>query len=75
MRNFEYFEPSSVSEAVSLLAEYKDEAKVIAGGTDLPIVRVAAVLTLEPEDKVCQDIKIVLGNVFAEQAVRTAMAG
>ncbi len=35
MRNFEYFEPSSVSEAVSLLAEYKDEAKVIAGGTDL----------------------------------------
>ncbi len=35
MRNFEYFEPSSVSEAVSLLAGYKDEAKVIAGGTDL----------------------------------------
>ena len=35
MRNFEYFEPSTVSEATSLLAKYKEEAKIIAGGTDL----------------------------------------
>ena len=35
MRNFEYFEPASVSEATSLLARYKDKANVIAGGTDL----------------------------------------
>ena len=35
MRDFEYFEPTSISEALSLLARYKDEAKVIAGGTDL----------------------------------------
>ena len=35
MRDFEYFEPSTVSEATSLLAKYKGEAKIIAGGTDL----------------------------------------
>lgn len=35
MRAFEYFEPASIAEAVSLLAEYGEKAKVIAGGTDL----------------------------------------
>jgi len=35
MRDFEYFEPLTVSEATSWLAKYKGEAKVIAGGTDL----------------------------------------
>ena len=35
MRDFEYFEPSTVSEATSLLAKYQGKAKVIAGGTDL----------------------------------------
>jgi carbon-monoxide dehydrogenase medium subunit len=35
MKNFEYLEPKTVEEAVSLLAEHKDEAKVLAGGTDL----------------------------------------
>ncbi len=35
MRGFEYFEPSTVSESISLLDKYKEEAKVIAGGTDL----------------------------------------
>jgi carbon-monoxide dehydrogenase medium subunit len=34
MRVLDYFEPTSVNEAVSLLAEY-EEAKLIAGGTDL----------------------------------------
>jgi carbon-monoxide dehydrogenase medium subunit len=37
MRDFEYFEPSSVKEAVSLLAKYKKEAKVLAGGSDLMV--------------------------------------
>ena len=37
MRDFEYFEPSSVNEAISLLAKYKKEAKVLAGGTDLTV--------------------------------------
>ena len=32
---FEYFEPSTVAEAVSLLRKYGDKAKVLAGGTDL----------------------------------------
>ena len=31
----DYFEPKSVSEAVALLAKYGDQAKVIAGGTDV----------------------------------------
>src|SRR4030095_8986710 len=31
----DYFEPKTVSEAVSLLAKYGAEAKVIAGGTDM----------------------------------------
>ncbi len=33
--NFEYFEPTSLEEAVSLLSRYKGKAKVLAGGTDL----------------------------------------
>lgn len=37
MRDFEYFEPHSVDEAVSLLVKYGDAAKIIAGGTDLII--------------------------------------
>lgn len=35
MKDFEYFEPSTISEATSLLSKYGEEAKVIAGGTDL----------------------------------------
>jgi carbon-monoxide dehydrogenase medium subunit len=35
MRDFEYFEPRNVEEAVSLLIKYGEAAKVIAGGTDL----------------------------------------
>ena len=31
----DYFEPKSVNEALSLLAKYGDEARVIAGGTDV----------------------------------------
>jgi CO/xanthine dehydrogenase FAD-binding subunit len=33
----EYFEPNSVSEALSLLAKYGDQGKVIAGGTDVMV--------------------------------------
>lgn len=32
---FEYFSPSSIQEACSLLYKYKTEAKILAGGTDL----------------------------------------
>jgi aerobic carbon-monoxide dehydrogenase medium subunit len=32
---FEYLEPRTIKEAVSLLSRYQDKAKVIAGGTDL----------------------------------------
>jgi CO/xanthine dehydrogenase FAD-binding subunit len=32
---FEYFRPSSIEEVCSLLYKYKEEAKVLAGGTDL----------------------------------------
>ncbi len=33
----DYFEPKSVSEALSLLAKYGEQAKVIAGGTDVMV--------------------------------------
>ena len=34
---FEYFEPKTVEEACRLLGEYKDEARILAGGTDLVV--------------------------------------
>ncbi len=37
MMGMRYYEPQSVSEAVSLLDKYKGEAKVVAGGTDLVV--------------------------------------
>lgn len=35
LRAFEYLEPMSVKEAVSMLAKHRGEAKILAGGTDL----------------------------------------
>jgi len=35
MRDFEYFEPATINEAISLLVRYGKKAKVLAGGTDL----------------------------------------
>jgi carbon-monoxide dehydrogenase medium subunit len=35
LKEFEYFEPSTISEALSLLHQHGKEAKVFAGGTDL----------------------------------------
>jgi len=35
MENFEYLEPKSLGEAVALSAKFKNEAKLLAGGTDL----------------------------------------
>ena len=35
LREFEYFKPTSVDEAVSLLEKYGAEASILAGGTDL----------------------------------------
>jgi len=37
IKEFEYFKPSTLSEAMSLLAQYKGKAKILAGGTDLLI--------------------------------------
>jgi len=37
MRPFQYLSPGNLSEAISLLAKYREEAKVIAGGTDLVV--------------------------------------
>ena len=40
MRHFEYFEPRDVDETLSLLNQWKGDAKIIAGGTDLiPLMR------------------------------------
>jgi carbon-monoxide dehydrogenase medium subunit len=35
LREFEYIEPSNISEALTLLDRYGDEARILAGGTDL----------------------------------------
>ncbi|MCX8067406.1 MAG: FAD binding domain-containing protein, partial [Anaerolineae bacterium] len=35
VHEFDYLEPTSVEEAVDLLARYGPEARVLAGGTDL----------------------------------------
>jgi len=35
INNFEYLEPETVAEAITILTKYGEEAKVIAGGTDV----------------------------------------
>ncbi|HOR41970.1 MAG TPA: xanthine dehydrogenase family protein subunit M [Atribacterota bacterium] len=35
INEFEYFAPSTLAEAISLLAQYKEKARVFSGGTDL----------------------------------------
>ena len=35
MKDFEYFAPKTVEEALSLLSQYKEEAKIIAGGQSM----------------------------------------
>jgi carbon-monoxide dehydrogenase medium subunit len=37
IKDFKYFKPSTLSEAISLLARYRGRAKILAGGTDLLI--------------------------------------
>jgi CO/xanthine dehydrogenase FAD-binding subunit len=37
VRTFEYLKPTSVEEALQLLARHRDKAKIIAGGTDVMI--------------------------------------
>jgi len=38
MKDFEYFSPGTVEEALSLLSRYKGEAKIIAGGQSMLVV-------------------------------------
>jgi len=70
---FEYLEPTSIKEACSLLEQYKDKAKVIAGGTYLiPLIK---------EGKITPEYLINLKNIpnldyiadysdFGEEGVR-----
>ena len=38
LRGFEYLEPNSVEEATSMLEQYGDDARLLAGGTDLLVL-------------------------------------
>ena len=43
-RPFEYFDPDSLSDAVGLLAQYGDDAKLMAGGQSLlPMMKLRVV--------------------------------
>jgi CO/xanthine dehydrogenase FAD-binding subunit len=45
MKEFNYLSPKTVKEAASLLAKFKKEAKVIAGGTDLLVMMKDRIIT------------------------------
>lgn len=45
--DFEYFAPKTVDEALSLLSQYKEEAKIIAGGQSMLVVMKRGLLTTE----------------------------
>jgi carbon-monoxide dehydrogenase medium subunit len=47
LADFEYFAPKTVKEAVSLLAKYKEEAKIICGGQSMLVVMKQRLLTPE----------------------------
>jgi carbon-monoxide dehydrogenase medium subunit len=38
MKDFEYFAPKTVEESLSLLSQYKEEAKIIAGGQSMLVI-------------------------------------
>jgi len=38
MGPFEYFEPETIKEALSLLGKYQEKARILAGGTDLVVM-------------------------------------
>ena len=47
IKDFEYFAPKTVEEALSLLSQYKEEAKIIAGGQSLLVLIKQGLLALE----------------------------
>ena len=47
IKDFEYFAPKTVEEALSLLSQYKEEAKIIAGGQSLLVLMRQGLLALE----------------------------
>jgi len=38
VKDFEYFAPKTIEESLSLLSQYKGEAKIIAGGQSMLVV-------------------------------------
>jgi carbon-monoxide dehydrogenase medium subunit len=47
IKSFEYFAPKTVEEALSLLSQYKEEAKIIAGGQSMLVVMKQGLLATE----------------------------
>src|SRR4030042_4773942 len=47
MKDFEYFAPKTVEESLSLLSQYKGEAKIIAGGQSMLVIMKRGLLATE----------------------------
>ena len=45
MKNFEYFKPTTIKEAVELKSKYRDKARFLLGGTDLVIAMDGGAIT------------------------------
>jgi len=69
VQEFEYFQPTSVKDAIALLSQYGDRARVLAGGTDL-IVQMK-MERLAPEYLISiQKIPALRGIAFGNDSVR-----
>ena len=62
LREFEYFAPRTVDEALSLLSQYKEDAKIIAGGQSILVVMKQGLLS--PENVI--DIKGMSGLDYVD---------
>jgi len=73
MKQFIHFSPKSISEAVSILNEYGDKARILAGGTDLLGVMKNEILPYYP--KVLVNLKSIPNLEFIEKESNSLRIG